>query len=248
MLKAAIEKIAELANPVIQEIEGRTFAITPDGEANEIRPTLDAPCSIRLNSLDSLVKMMKTEALDFYSATPQHPLYITIPTHDTLLCFTQPDETRRYDRLTLYEVKASDVPGWEKETTLKFEEAMIAVRTRFQDTADAAYTLKLLSDITTGSKVTYSDNGIATSVVTKTGVALQTNEAIRPIVTLKPYRTFQEVEQPASQFLIRITERGIAFVEADGGMWKLTARLTIKKFIEEALADEIGAGTVVVAL
>lgn len=248
MLKAAIEKITEIAQPTIKEIEGRTFAINSDGEANEIRPTIDAPCPIQLNSLDSLVKMMKTEALGLYNATRERPLYITIPTHNTLLCFTQPDETKRFDRVTLYEVKATDVPGWDKEVTLKFEEAMIAVRTRFQDTADASYTLKLLSDITTGSKVTYSDNGIATSVVTKTGVALQTNEAIRPIVTLKPYRTFQEVEQPASQFLIRITERGITFVEADGGMWKLAARLTVKKFVEEALAEEIEAGAVVVAL
>ena len=60
----------------------------------------------------------------------------------------------------------------------------------FRITQDAEYALKLLSDITTGSKVTYNDNGIATSVVTKTVVALQTNESIRPIVSLRPYRTF----------------------------------------------------------
>lgn len=63
-----------------------------------------------------------------------------------------------------------------------------------------------------------------------------------------PYRTFQEVDQPSSQFLIRITERGIKFVEADGGMWKLAARQTIKKHLEEALKDEVDRGTVVIAL
>lgn len=244
MLKEAIEKIIEVAQPIIKEVEGRTFVINSSGEAEEVRPSLDMVECINLNSLDSLIKMIKTEALNRYTM----PLYITIPTHATLECFAQPDKDNRNIRSTYYKVRATDVPGWEKETSLKFEEAMIAIRTRFQDTADAGYTLKLLSDITTGSKVTYSDNGVATSIVTKTGVALQSNEAIRPIVTLKPYRTFQEVEQPASQFLIRINERGINFVEADGGMWKLTARLTIKKFIEDALASEIEAGQVVVAL
>lgn len=131
---------------------------------------------------------------------------------------------------------------------MSFEEAMIALRTRFQATPDSEYALKLLSDITTGSKITLNDNGIATSVVSRSGVALQTNTPIRPIITLKPYRTFQEVEQPASQFLIRVSERGITFVEADGGMWKLAARKTVRDYLAEKLAPEIEAGLVAIAL
>ena len=84
--------------------------------------------------------------------------------------------------------------------------------------------------------------------MTQKGVALQANEAIRPIVRLKPYRTFQEVEQPESPFLIRVSERGISFTEADGGMWKLTARETIKKFLEKRLQQEVSEGSVVIAL
>lgn len=98
------------------------------------------------------------------------------------------------------------------------------------------------------SKITLNDNGIATSVVSRSGVALQTNTPIRPIITLKPYRTFQEVEQPASQFLIRVSERGITFVEADGGMWKLAARKTVRDYLAEKLAPEIEAGLVAIAL
>lgn len=123
---------------------------------------------------------------------------------------------------------------------------MIALRTRFQDTPDTTYALKLLSEITNGAKITFSDNGIATQVVTQKGISLQSNEPIRPIITIKPYQTFQD--QPASQFLIRINERGISFVEADGGMWKLTARQTIKKYFEEELESEISEDAVIVAL
>lgn len=88
----------------------------------------------------------------------------------------------------------------------------------------------------------------ATTVTTQKGVALQGNEQIRPIITLKPYRTFQEVEQPESIFLIRVNERGISFTEADGGMWKLQARETVKAFLENALEAEIAAGEVYIAL
>lgn len=244
MLKAAIEKIQEMTKPMIQNVEGRIFAVSPNA-AQEIRPTLDNPCLLPLNSLDALVKLVKTEALQRYST----PLYLTVPNHETVDCFAQPgDADDRYERLTYYTAHATDVPGWEARTQLSFEEAMIALRTRFQPTPDTEYALKLLSEITTGAKITFNDNGVATSVVTKKGIDLQSNQAIRPIITLKPYRTFQEVEQPASQFLIRVSDRGISFIEADGGMWKLTARETIKAYLEEAFAAEIRDGVVVVAL
>lgn len=243
MLKAAIETILGISKPEIREIDGRQFVISYSG-AKEVRPTIDAAEPLDLHSLDALVKLVKTEALAKYKA----PVYLTIPTHEKVQCFLRPDSEKRENRQFLYFASAVDVPGWEGATTLKFEEAMIAIRTRFQETPDSQYALKLLSDITTGSKVTYNDNGIATSVVTKTGVALQSNEAIRPIVTLRPYRTFQEVEQPASPFLIRINERGINFVEADGGMWKLQARRTVKEYLDQAFEAEIESGVVVVAL
>lgn len=84
--------------------------------------------------------------------------------------------------------------------------------------------------------------------MTQKGVSLQQNATIRPLVHLRPYRTFQELEQPDGLFLIRIDERGITFVEADGGMWKLSARKTIKAYLETALADQIEAGYAVVML
>lgn len=244
MLKALYEKILSTAQPILTVVENAMFCVTSDGKATELRPTIDHPDILPLNSLDALVKMIKTEAPRFTEA----PLYITIPSHLLVQCFTQPEPTERFFRQFFYEVKATDVPGWDSKVQLGFEEMQIALRTRFQETPDALYAMKLLSDISTGAKITFNDNGVATSVVTKKGIDLQANEAIRPIVKLKPYRTFQEVEQPESTFLIRVNERGISFTEADGGMWKLKARETVKAFLEKALSKEIEDGAVFVAL
>jgi len=244
MLKALYEKILSTAQPILTVVENAMFCVTSDGKATELRPTIDHPDILPLNSLDALVKMIKTEAPHFTEA----PLYITIPSHLLVQCFTQPEPTERFFRQFFYEVKATDVPGWDSKVQLGFEEMQIALRTRFQETPDALYAMKLLSDISTGAKITFNDNGVATSVVTKKGIDLQANETIRPIVKLKPYRTFQEVEQPESTFLIRVNERGISFTEADGGMWKLKARETVKAFLEKALSKEIEDGAVFVAL
>ena len=243
MIKEAIEHIQDTTRPIIGTMNGSTFRVTRDGDVKEILPTIFHPDTLPLNSLDALVKMVKTEA-----SKRDTPLYITIPDHMTVRCFGQPDKAERYHRQFYYEANATNVPGWESGVKLGFEEMQIALRTRFQETPDAIYAMKLLSDITSGGKITLNDNGIATSVVTNKGIALQSNEAIRPIVKLKPYRTFQEVNQPESSFLIRVSERGISLTEADGGMWKLAARETIKKFLEDRLDQEVNDGTVIIAL
>ena len=243
MLQKFIEHIQKTTQPIITEVDGSTFRITSDGDVKEILPTIFHPDTLPLNSLDAMIKMVKTEASE-----QDAPLYITIPNHMTVRCFGQPDAEERYHRQVYYEANATDVPGWAEKNTLGFEEAQIALRTRFQETPDTLYAMKLVSDISLGANVIYNDNGIATTITTQKGVALQTNAPIRPLVQLRPYRTFQEVEQPESIFLIRVSDRGISFIEADGGMWKLAARETIKTFLEERLSQEVTEGSVIIAL
>lgn len=248
MLKEFIEHIQKTTQPFIHQVDNGTFVISSDG-VEEIRPTIDHPDTLGLHSLDALVKLVQTEAVKMAEAGARLlPLYVTIPDHLTVRCFGRPDLDARCFRQVYYESKATDVPGWGEKVQLGFEEAQIALRTRFQETPDTLYAMKLLSDICCGAKVVYNDNGIATTVTTQKGVALQTNEQIRPIVKLKPYRTFQEVEQPESIFLIRVNDRTISFTEADGGMWKLTARQTVKAFLEEKLAGLVSSGAVYIAL
>lgn len=217
------------------------------GKSASLPPKAILPDTLPLNSLDALVQLVKTE-FPYRLEEDRTALYITIPDHLTVRCFGHPDCGQRAVRPVYYEACATDVPGWDERVQLPFEEMQIALRTRFQETADTPYVQKLLSDISTGAKITYNDSGVATTVVTKKGIDLQANETIKPIVSLRPYRTFQEVDQPESVFLIRINERGISFIEADGGMWKLKARETVKAFLEDKLAAEINAGAVVVAL
>ena len=246
MLKDFIKHIQETTQPFITVVDDATFVVAHDGRSQQLRPAIDHPDTLTLNSLDALVKMVRTEAIS--SLGVDTPLYITIPDHMTVRCFAQPDAAAWHFRQFFYQVDATDVPGWEPEVRLGFEEAQIALRTRFQETEDTLYAMKLLSDISCGAKVVYNDNGIATTVTTQKGVALQTNAQIKPLVTLKPYRTFQEVAQPESISLIRVNDRCISFTEADGGMWKLKARETVKAFLEERLSEEVAAGAVVIAL
>lgn len=79
------------------------------------------------------------------------------------------------------------------------------------------------------------------------GVALNAVVEIKPRVMLRPFRTFLEVEQPESEFLLRVDpDEGIGFFEADGGIWKLEAKKNIADYFLKNMGDLIDAGKVVV--
>ena len=243
MLKEFIAHIQKTTQPLIQQIGGSTFAISGNGDVEEILPAVYHPDTLPLHSLEALVKMVQTEA-----ANMDTPLYITIPNHLTVHCFGQPDADARYFRQVYYEAKATDVPGFQ-DGFREFEKAIIELRSRFAHGEGVDYLLDLLSRISKDSGVTTSDNGISQTVEARQGVVLKANVQVKPRVPLRPFRTFQEVEQPESEFLVRLDEEGnFGLFEADGGMWKLAARQTVKAFLEENLADLVAAGAVYIAL
>lgn len=82
MLKEFIEHIQATTQPLITMVGERTFVVTADGTAEEIFPCVDRPDTLPLHSLDALVKLVRTEA-----PVIGMPMYITIPTHTSVLCF-----------------------------------------------------------------------------------------------------------------------------------------------------------------
>lgn len=243
MLKEFIEHIQKTTQPIIEKIYGSAFCVTHDGDVNEIRPIIDHPDTLALHSLEALVKLVQTEA-----AIIDTPLYITIPNHLTVRCFGQPDADARFFRQVYYEAKATDVPGFQNGFR-EYEKAIIEIRSQFAPSEGVDYLLDLLSRISKDSSVTTNDNGISQTVEARQGVSLKFNVQVKPRVPLRLFRTFQEVEQPESEFLLRLDDNGkIGLFEADGGMWKLAARQTVKAFLEEKLADLVDGKAVYIAL
>lgn len=72
---------------------------------------------------------------------------------------------------------------------------------------------------------------------------------VKPRVALRPFRTFLEVEQPVSEFLLRLDDDGnVGLFEADGGMWQQTAKASITAYFEDKLAQEVKDGKIVVMM
>lgn len=69
MLKEAIQYVLENMRPEAQNLGNRAYIITQKG-AQEVIETPIAPDTVPLHSLDSIVKMIRTEAIHWRMSIP----------------------------------------------------------------------------------------------------------------------------------------------------------------------------------
>lgn len=237
MLKEAIEKILSLAPPATYEIDGHTYS---SKELERIDPPEARPRNLEVSGLDSLCKLICTE-LEKIGTT----VMIRVVSHDRVEVFTT--YLQDFTRYQLYSARA-DVPGFRTGYRDR-DQALIELRSLFLQNEGVEYLLGLLSRMSLENNVTTNDNGVTQTVETVQGIALKSNETIKPRVPLAPFRTFLEVEQPESEFLLRVNDDGdIGLFEADGGVWKLDAKQNILSYFKIRLVPLIEAGRVVVMM
>lgn len=240
-LRDAIDRITDLARPFTLEANGHQFCSKP---LVEVKAAEFAPTTYEVDTLDALVKLILTEGL-----TLGRRLYVRVDSARKVTVTTtyNGDELRNpYQRFPLYEA-VSDVPVVTIGYSMSQEQAIVELQSLYGATPDRGYLLDLLSHIDVNEGVSSVDNGVTQEVNVRTGAVLKQVTPVRPIVQLQPYRTFLEVEQPVSDFLLRVSKEGEpALFEADGGAWKLEAKRSIAAYLAEKLADQVERGDVVV--
>lgn len=121
------------------------------------------------------------------------------------------------------------------------EKMIIVLQTMFAPTEDLKKVMKFVGTVTQGTIKDYSDDGVTQKATIRSGVSSKSDAVVPGPVRLRPYRTFIEVEQPESAFVFRMREGKnmpeSALFSADGGIWKVQAVTTIKRFLEEKLAE-----------
>ena len=246
MIKEAIEKIVSLATPQTYEINGDTYATS---QMTRIAPHVARPQCAKFMSLDGIVQALRTEI----SRDEIHkPVFVHVESPTHVIAFT----TYRTDNMArdiLYEASPALPKGFSEWAG--HDDAIIMLRSQFVPNGDIDYLLDLLSRISSEDSVTSEDNGVSQKVSATVGVALKNFEKIKPRVLLAPFRTFFEVEQPESEFILRINggdkESGkppqIGIIEADGGAWKLAAKKSIADYFRKEISDLVTQRKVIVA-
>ena len=240
MIKEALQYLVSLKGNKTYEIHGDIYS---DRELVRVEPHVDRPEPLTVTGLDSLAQLIRHEA-DLVDA---QPIFVRVDGPRSVTAFSSWDDTMTRDQLYKAECDAPAFQtGW-----MDHEEAVIKLRSMFEtdEDSDLNYVLDLLSRISRESSVSSSDNGVTQTVEARQGVALSQRVAVRPRVALRPYRTFLEVLQPKSEFLLRLDGEGrVGLLEADGGMWRMDAKKGIAWYLEDKLKELVEAGRVVVMM
>ena len=137
-------------------------------------------------------------------------LLIHVTDHDTVEVKTELDDQ---SKRRLLAVAKAITPEIRYKHFMDVESFNIMMQSNFIPNGDSEIVLNYASAIKFDKGAEIADNGISQVTTIKTGVStLQLAKAPNP-VTLKPYRTFQEVDQPESKFVFRINDNpGCALV------------------------------------
>ena len=117
----------------------------------------------------------------------------------------------------------------------------IFLQTEFFATQGRAELLRGVAVLDAEDVRTSKDDGVTQIVSARKGIVMRERQWVSNTVSLKPYRTFREVEQPSSLFLVRVRESGgrmqIAIFPSDGNSWTLEAIKNIREWLKEKLVE-----------
>lgn len=235
MITKAIEKIQSLTR------EADDFKIGADGKEyayRDVHRVYDDPRpeTLIVYSLSGIVDYVKKNI----DKLEMDKLMIHVVNHERVDLITDVHGAKN-ERNTLVTAML-DCNSFNFDRYYNQEDFVIKVLSMFEETEDKNLVIHYVAKVDTSKVVSVEDNGINQFAEIKMGTrsGRTEGETLKPIVSLKPYRTFREVEQPESKFLFRIKDNGgasAALFEADGGVWKGNARLNIATFFKDNLKD-----------
>lgn len=233
-IKEALQYAVNLANEKPQTIlgqDGKEYFDRNKYSLTELR-TKRRPKTLNLSTLNSLVDYLKSDL----NSINKKRLMIVVENPTQIIVCEHDDEDLDRNVLVTVEAITPQVNFGRYEAASDFN---IILQSKFVDSDDRATVIEFASalKIENGSEII--DDGISQTATIKQGVASLAKAKAPNPVTLRPYRTFAEVEQPESQFIFRINQRAeMALFEADGGKWRLDAINNIANFLKEELADQ----------
>ena len=234
-IKDALSYAVELAGKekkIIRSETGKEYFDSNEYNLKELTPRKYAPI-LELQTLKSLVDYLKSDN-DFIS---NRKIVVVVDSYQKVSVYDQVD-FENGKRPQLVSVKAT-VPVIPFSNWCNQEEFNIMLQSMFISDADRNLVLDFASHLKIEKGAEVQDNGISQMATVRDGVASLAQAKTPNPVTLRPYRTFGEVEQPASLFVFRIDKQAnMALFEADGKRWVADAVGNIAAYLKEQLADQ----------
>lgn len=232
MDRGTVDRIVELGSPHIIELDGETYS-----DVNLYKVVkADQAKAIQTHTLTSVVEYLKS-FVDKDGIEPTDYM-VHIADHETVVVLSCLNSDRKREEMI---VSKAIGPRFTFGSFIENEKFTIQLQSMFADDpkTDKDLILKFSGTVTAGTIKEYGDDGVTQKATIKTGITTKDVAVVPSPCTLRPYRTFVEVEQPESRFIFRMRD-GRDYVEsalfvADGDSWKIKAMQNIRDFFETAL-------------
>lgn len=213
----------ELKNPILQLDQGTFSKI---GLKRITGPTAE---TLTVSTLTGLVDYIKNNTDELSGK-----LLVHVKSHKEVALYSQLNGDKEREKYISAEAILPDNVVYER--FLDTERFNIMLQSSFVENKDKDALLKYTGLITDDTVKSFGDDGVSQQVTVKTGVASVSQAVVPNPVTLAPYRTFPEINQPESKFIFRMKEGpSAALFEADGGAWRNKAILGIKEYLQKEL-------------
>ena len=236
MIKEAIDYLfnkGEESAARLEKLYGEDYIISKGTAVRIIPPSL-MPGDLEVCSLTGLI--------DYLNNKVEEDLYTD---EDLIIHVINPKTVKFYKGTDGYGRRSCLVSCYAHTPSMSFdnyhnaEDFNIMLQANFIKDFNVESVLAVVGNIKEEQVKNTGDDGITQQVVAKKGIAMLQNVAIPNPVILRPFRTFIEVEQPESQFVLRLKDGPkCALFEADGGIWKLKAMKNIKDYLQENIENK----------
>lgn len=244
LIKVGMELREAREQVEVLNIEGRTYTAYKGRLERALPDKPMKPDVFKAFSLSGLVEFIKADVDEVFldeQHTMPHIVRVVSPKRVEVLT---PLTGYYNERFIVAECDAL-VPEIPFGRYLGVDEFQIMLMSRFEESVNRALVLQLSGSLRTEQENQIADDGVSQKVTIKRGVATMDDVTVKNPVVLKPLRTFYEVVQPESPFILRFNENAnAALFEGDGGAWKLRAVEYIRAWLEEKLK---GCNVVVIA-
>lgn len=235
MIKEGIEKIVSLAlegaEKCVIEIDDRLYSTK---NLNAVEPP--HPNFLKVSTLSGIKSYIQgnIDEIDLSNSI----IHIESPFKVSLISNLEKKFLNRSTYICAYfNSKWDMLNNW-----LPTESFIIFLLSAFTKTDQVNEILKIVGNIKTESVKNLSDDGFTQSVEARSGIAKVKNLSVNSQIFLRPYRTFPEIDQPESLFLLRLREKRnskpeCALFSADGDIWEVHAIQYIKEWFLKELPE-----------
>lgn len=229
-----------MQKPTILTVRGKERAVVPSGW-QDVTPKQPEPAPLKTNTLTGLVDYLKANVDGLALAS----CLVHVLDPNTVWVEDKLEDEANDFRRRKYVVATTEMvgKGFAFCQYLDAESFFVGLQSLFVQTEQRDEILKLVAGIKESTVRETVDTGVAQQVNVATGVHLVGMTKVPNPVILVPYRTFREVPQPQSLFILRLLsgkegeKPRCALLEADGGTWKLEAVQLIATYLRDKLGE-----------